>query len=231
MKQLLSGILLFINIYSFSQENQVKITLESDSIITTDWIKLNEFPTLFKPYVRIDNPSGLKIKLQDIRSYKGYDQEGNFRQLSKINLNKKGKFRYTELTFKTDSTDKVKIYHNNFTFGLEHRTSNERLTQYQFNDDQIKKLNYNNIMQDFSESGYSSKYLTQVKNIKILQYASLSIATGLLGYYIFNNQKANKNGFMDNDMILFTAGILYVVPFTLEKPKKKKLIESLKNYN
>ncbi len=65
-----------------------------------------------------------------------------------------------------------------------------------------------------------------------MQYSSLVIATGLLMNLTYNNWNPGKEGFMDSkdNIVFITSGLLYAFPFTLEKTKKRKLVESLRNY-
>lgn len=231
MKKILTILLLFIGLSGYTQEvKKIEIILESGETKTTNWINLEETPTFQKPFLRIDSLSGLKIKIKDIKSYKGYDQNGNYRQLQKISLYRKGEFRFTELMFRKDSTDAVKIYYNKNTFAFGFETGNETFNQYQLKNKEIKKLNYKNVSQDFIDLNYSNKSLEKVKQLRILQFTSLAIASGFLGYYLVNNTSPSKGGFMDNNSALYPAAIFFVLPFTLEKTKKDKLIEALKNY-
>jgi hypothetical protein len=232
MKKYLTLFLLFLGVFGYAQDvKNIEITLESGDVKTTNWINLKETPTFQKPFLTVDSISGQKIKIKDIKSYKGYDQNGYYRQLQKIDLNQKGRFRFTELMFRKDSTEAVKIYYNKNTFALEAETGNKTYFQYQLKNKEIKKLTYKNINQDFIDLNYKSESLDKAKQIKILQYTSMAIATGLLGYYIIDNEAPYKGSFMKNDFAFYTAGVFFVLPFALEKTKKDKLTDALKNYN
>ncbi len=153
----LSILLFFFWTTSYSQEKTIEILLKSDSIVTTDWLIFKDFPIFQNPYLKIDSLNGPKIKIRDIKSYKGYDQLGNYRQLFNIDFASKRAYRFTELMLHTDSTKNVKIFYSQLTFGHGIKSSQTHHTKYQLNNQEPKKLNYNNIKQDFSHLSYSKK--------------------------------------------------------------------------
>ena len=112
----LFALFLFASISCYSQEKSIRIYLQSDSLISTEWIKLYDFPFFRAPFLQIDSIGGNKIKVKNIKSYKGYDQFGNYRRLKTIRPKTKGKYYFTEQIFKHDSTDNIKIFYNKVLF-------------------------------------------------------------------------------------------------------------------
>lgn len=185
-----------------------------------------------KPYVRIDHVDGPIIKIQEINNYHGFDQNGDYRQLYNVDLDINNKAIFTELMFKSDSTKSITMYYNQSTFVSGGNTSKSYHTSYVINNQPIKTLNYNNVKRDFARLGFASKSLKQANNIRILQYTSAAIATGLLVQLISNNCGPNKTKIGDNrnDIMFISCGLACVFPFTLEKAKERLLVDALRNY-
>ncbi len=231
MKYLLLFFLL-LPFTALSQENKfVEIMLKTDSIIKTNWIKLYDTPFFMKPYIKTDNEDGPKISVQDIKSYKGMDQNGYYRRLSTIDLDRK-KYQYTEFMQKKDTFENAIITSEYETFGFWNHSFTSSKISYKINNNDAKELNYNNIKHDFASLNYSNRYFQQARNIRILQNTSVLVATGLLMNFMVNNWDPSDGDFLNtkDNIILLTSGLLFVFPFTLENIKERKLINALYNY-
>ena len=223
--------LLFATFSCYSQEKSIEILLKKDSVITTDWIKLYELPFLQQPFVKIDGLDGTKIKVRDIIHYRGYDQFGNYRQLETIDFGTRKKYLFTERKFKQDSSEKVKIYYDQLTFGLEDKSTKVNQIKYAINNQDIRKLNYRNVRNDCLQFNIEDENLKKANQIRIIQYISIGIGVVLLTDIVADYWDPNNKEFRStNDNLKFMAsGVLLVFPFTLEKTKQKRLIKALKS--
>jgi len=222
--------LFLVCLNSYSQEKNLEIYLKNDSIITTDWIKLHKLPFFQKPFVRIDNKKGHKIKLEDIKSYRGVDQFGHYRELHSASISSNGSNRFTERWFYTDSTEKCKIFYNRFLFSGKKPPSGSCHTSYQLNRGAIKNLNYRNIKQDFSILGNDSGHLKGAKQIRFLQYISVAVATGLLATIVYDKWPSPGNRSLENkhNTLFLTSSCLVAFSLYMEIPKKQKLLKAIK---
>ena len=111
------GFLLFllITISGYSQEQNIQIVLKSDSVINTKWIQLYDSPLFAQPFIKINHDNGYKIKLKDIKQYKGYDQNGDYRFLTANFLDNK-QYIFTEQFFSQDTSINLSIFYHNNTF-------------------------------------------------------------------------------------------------------------------
>jgi hypothetical protein len=224
----LNILFIFISLSCYAQKETIKITLDSNSTITTEWIKLYDFPFFKNPYIQIDGIDGDKIKIKDIRSYIGYDQFGNYRRLETIRFKTKGKYYFTEQTFKQDSTDNSKIFYNQVLFGRPENSSKFNRVRYKLESNEIKDLNYKNVKIDFD---YAQTKLKNVNRLKLAQIISASLGVLLLSDIILDHwdPKNAEFGNKKDELKFITSGLLLTFPFTLEKAKQKRLIKIIKN--
>lgn len=228
----LTILLLFVCITSYAQEKELEIYLTNDSVVTTDWIKMHELPFFQKPYVRIDHKRGTKIKIEDIKSYKGTDQLGNYRELYRPGLQLGETNYYTELWFGTDSTEKLKIFYNQFLFARKGRPARICHTGFQLNDGAVKDLNYKNVNRCFDTLGYSNPSFKHARQFRFLQYVSVAVATGLLATVVYDKWPSPGNRSLEDqhNTLFLTSGCLVAFSLYLEIPKKRKLVKALKGY-
>ncbi len=225
-------LLLFsVTLSCYSQNKPIEIVLQTDSIIKTEWIQLRYFPFLQRPFIRIDNPMGQKIKIKNIKSYKGYDQHNNYRQLDIIDLQSQKKYSFTERCFRVETSNEIKIYHNQHTFGIGDRYGKIQNTKYSINNSRAKKLNLKNVKADIIEIDGTYTKLKKVNQLKALQYISFGIGVALISDVLLNNWNPNHQKYTNrrSTINLIASGVFLTFPFTLEKPKQQQLIKALKN--
>lgn len=224
----------FVSFSCFSQNESIEITLKSDSTITTNWIKFYPKKLFKEPFIIIHNANGQKIKIKNITQYKGYDQAGNYRYLKTATFGLPENYRYSERVFSHDSTSNINLYYDNLTFGGSDidLASEYQYINYCIRNSSIKKLSIKNVSNDLSDNLQSKRYINNAKQIRIIQLISIGIGTALLTKTIFKNAVPLNNIFPDNnlDIPFIASGVFLTIPFTLEKTKKKKLIEALKVY-
>jgi len=224
-------LLLFVTFSSYSQNKSIEILLKTDSIITTKWIELHDFPFFQSPFIKIHNIDGPKIKIRSIQNYKGYDQNGNYRQLDVIDFNTKRKYYFTERNFQLDSTGKVKIYFDQLIFGLDDNSYKIENVKYSLNNSEIRDLNYRNVKNDLIDIINSDNNLKKVNQIRIIQYISIGLGAALLTDVLIENWDPTDSEFMNKESNLkfIASGLLLTFPFTLKKPKQKRLLKVLRN--
>jgi hypothetical protein len=224
----LNILFILISLSCYSQKKSIKLILNTDSTITTEWINLYDSPILSSPYIKIDGNNGDKIKIKDIRSYKGYDQFGNYKRLETIRFKTKGKYCFTEQTFKQDSVDNIKIFYNQVLFGRPENSSKFNRVRYKLENNEIKDLNYKNVKIDFD---YAQDKLKNVNHLRIAQIISASLGVLLLSDIILDHWDPQNAEFGNkkDELKFIASGLLLTFPFTLEKAKQKRLIKIIKN--
>jgi len=227
-------LLLFIGISCNAQENSIEIQLKSDSLIYTEWIKLYEMPLFQKPYIKIHSTKGSIIKLEDINYYKGCDQNGRHRFLQTIDYGFQNRSRFSEHLFSKDSTLNLKIYYDQHIFGGEgiDIPSGSKSTKYTLYNHPLKKVNYKNLKKDLADNELSKGYLKSANQIRFLQIVSTGLGVALISSQILINSNPTGKNFLSRSskITLMTGGALLIVPFTLEKAKRTKLLNALKHY-
>jgi len=223
--------LLFVTFSCYSQDKPIEILLKTDSIITTDWIELHDFPFFQSPYVRIHNLDGPKLKIRNIQNYNGYDQYGNYRQLDVIDFNVKRKYYFTERKFQLDSAERVKIYFDQLIFGLGDNSWKIKNVKYSVNNNEIRKLNYRNVKNDLIDINISNNNLKKANQIRIIQFISIGLGAAILTDVLIENWDPTDAEFMnkESNFKLLASGLFLTFPFTLEKPKQKRLLKVLRN--
>ncbi len=221
-----------IPLIGLSQNDSIKIVLNSDSTIYTNWIEFNNFPFLKKPYIKIHKLDGPKIKISKIQYYKGFDKNGDYRCLKTIDLGSKSKYQL-ERSFKHDSINRIDVYYDRLTFcGFNIHSSFEYLN-YKKDNQEIKKVTYKNLMADLSDNAVSMNYLKKANQLKWIQILSTGIGAFLISKVMLNNNRPSPYNVKSNskDNFSFYAGSFFlVIPFFLEKPKNKRYIQALKSY-
>jgi hypothetical protein len=232
VKTALICFLTFFSFICYSQDDLVEIKLKSDTTIYTSWLKLNGFPTMQKPFIRIDHPRGKTFEINEINSYKGYDQAGNFRNFQTRKTGLFDSFLFTERLFRQDSLPSVSIFYERLTFGGFRFPETEETFQYKLNNSEIKNLTYSNVKEDFADNKYASKYFKKAQQIRILQYLSAGIGISLIAKGIIDSSYPfNENSISEkDDFSLVIGSICLVFPITLQKPKREKLLKTVKNY-
>lgn len=225
-------VLLFVTFSCYSQDKSIEILLKTDSLITTDWIELYDFPFFQDPFIKIHSLDGPKIKISNILNYKGYDQFGNYRQLDVIDYGVKRKYCFTERKFQLDSTEKVKLYFDQLIFGLSDNSWKIKNIKYSVNNRELRKLNYRNVRSDLIDFNISENDLKKANQIRIIQFISIGLGAALLTDLLINNWDPTDSEFMNTEgnIKFITSGLLLTFPFTLEKLKQKKLLNTLRNY-
>ncbi len=220
-------LLLMVTFSCYSQDKPIEILLKTDSIITTDWIELHDFPLFQSPYIRIHNLNGPKIKIRSIKNYNGYDQYGNYRQLDVIDFNVKRKYYFTERNIQLDSAERVKIYFDQLIFGLEDNSWKIKTINYSLNNKEIRKLNYRNVKNDLININISNNNLKKANQIIVIQFISIGLGAALLPDVLIENWNPTDAEFMNKESSfkLFASGLFLTLPFTLEKPKQKRLLK------
>ena len=236
MKYFLSLLLLVLlaTISCYSQDKSIVIQLKSDSLITTKWIKLYDFPFLQKPYIRIYSANGHKIKLREINYYKGYDQNGNFRYFKTVDLGFQKNFRFSERLLRLDSTQNVNIYYDYVTTGGTDMVFSSRVENnyYSIKNQPVKKVNYKNVRNDLANCEFSQSDIKSAKRIMFLQLLSAGIGTALLTKTIWNITNPLHENFPKkaSEISFIASGAFLVIPFTLERARKTRLTNALRKY-
>jgi hypothetical protein len=233
MKYFLS-LLLLATISCYSQDKSIIIQLKSDSLITTKWIKLYDFPFSQKAYIRIQSELGYKINLSDINYYKGYDQDDNFRYFKTVNLEIHKSFRFSERLLKLDSTQSVTIYYDYITMGGTDILFPSKFENnyYSIKNQPIKKVSYSNIRNDLARCEFSQSDIKSANGIRFLQLLSAGIGTVLITKSLWNIANPLNENFPKkvSEISIIAGGVFFIIPFTLESLKKKFLIDALRKY-
>lgn len=216
---------------AYSQDKNVEITLETDSVIYTSWIELNAFPFLKRPYVIIDNPNGLKINLRDLKAYHGVDQKGTYKKLFLIDHAYYKECYFTEIQFRNDSSGKVEVHYNQLTFGQRDDFDIRKYTNYRIQEGPIKKLSYANVKSEFNKINITNEPLGKANKIRIIQFISLGIGLAIMTDVLIENFNPHDKRFMDKSSKLkFVVGGLFMTfPLSLEKTKEKRLLKAMQS--
>jgi len=232
VKTALICLFIFFSFICYSQIDHIEIKLKSDTTIYTSWLKLNEFPMLEEPFIRIDHFRGQKIDIDEVKFYKGCDQAGNFRSFQTEQTGSFDSYVFTERLFRHDSLSSVHIYYERLTFGGFRLPETKETFQYKLNNSKIKDLTYSNVKSDFGDNKHASIYFKKAQNIKVLQYLSAGIGASLIAKGIVDSSfPFSKNSISKNDDVFLLMGCISLVfPITLQKAKKEQLIKAVKNY-
>ncbi|MCD4834279.1 MAG: hypothetical protein K8R31_10830 [Bacteroidales bacterium] len=228
-------IILFFAVLPFlgySQNDSIEILLKSDSIIYTNWLELNSNSFFKGPFIIIHYENGPKININDINYYKGFDNNGNYKECKVIDLEFQKKYHFTERIFKVEQTSNLEIFYDKITFGKWNASTSYNYLKYKINDNKISKVNYKNLKADLFKSQTSMQYLKKSNKYRISQFILTGLGSLLAAKVILDIHDsafyAKKNN--QNNLTYITAGILIVSPIVLEIPKRKNYIKALKNY-
>jgi hypothetical protein len=233
MKYIIALTFLFSTIICQSQNTSIEIRLTSDSTIHTDYIKLKHSPMLGKPYIRVHNNSGIKIKIKDISSYEGFDKFGNYRSLKAEKYNYRSGQAFNERLFLEEKSGNISMYYDRITFGSTENSSTLEFYYYRVANKNFKTLNYRNISDDLKDfDGRTNNNLKWAKRIKFIQFSSAIIGTAILtNLVVFDSSKLDAvNINRLESFSFFASGIFLTFPLTLEKIKRTKLKNALKTY-
>ena len=218
---------------SLSQNDSIEILLKSDSTIYTNWIELNDFTFLKKPYIKIHDLDGPKIKISQIKYYKGFDKNGNYKNLKTIDLGSKNKYSFVERSFKHESIKRIDIYYDRLIFGGLDIPSSFKYLNYKKDNQTIKKVTYKNLLHDLSDNAISLNYLKKAKQIKLIQIISTGLGAFLIFKVMLDNYRPSPYNVKSNskdDFSFYVGSFFLIIPFFLEKPKNKRFIQALKSY-
>ncbi|MDY0196217.1 MAG: hypothetical protein RBR68_00235 [Tenuifilaceae bacterium] len=148
-----------------------------------------------------------------------------------IGLGKKREYCFIERKFKLDSTERVKIFYDQFIYGLDENSGKVKNVKYSINNYQIRKLNYRNLKNDMIDIGISTNKLKKVNQLRIVQYISIGLGAALLTDVIIRNREPRDAEFMNakSSLKLIASGLLFTFPLTLEKPKQDRLVKTLRD--
>ena len=75
--------------------------------------------------------------------------------------------------------------------------------------------------------------MNSINQIRIVQYLSVGLGTLLLTKMVLDNSNPSDKSFMDNKSktTILLSGVLVLFPFTLEREKKNRMINALKEAN
>jgi hypothetical protein len=213
-----------------AQENNIRISLSSGEEISTSWLELHENPFFQKPYIILDSLNGKKLPITKLDSYAGWDQKQNFRTLKVNNLPFPAKYSFTELRFKMEEGAHVNIYYHTSTFIKNSRTHIRNDVRYRIREEKFKKVTYRNVAQEFKQINQSNSNFKKAQFLQRTQWVTTGIAIILISDFFRKNYNPNDGDFMKQSdrLQLIASGVLFTVPFALERPKRNKLIEALK---
>lgn len=230
MKYLFVLVLSLVSTFSFSQVNRITIhTIDGDTI-ASNWIKLNPYPFLSQPYIRMDSVNGKRIALKEINSYQGYDQNNDFRKLKVYHSNRN--IRFTEWFHEEKIDGELKLYQDCLTFGLPADfPKEEKKDYYSIGMRSFKKLNFKNVKNDLKFSRVINKEIRLTEGLIILQRASQLVGIAMLSSYLIDITPNQSSEFMKstNKHSFFLSAGLIVLPISLNTLKRKLLIQSLQN--
>jgi len=230
MKLLCFTLSLFVVQVCYAQQNNMEVFLTSGQRLRTSWLKLQQNPFFQEPYIIINSRKGQEIKVSQLRSYQGRDQEGNYRKLFTYDLPFPKESSFTELSFREEKTKEGRLFFYKNIFAQKNNTFIITDVRYRFPEETIKKVTYRNVQQTFKKVNLANKKLKKATILHHAQWLSTGIALALLTDFLKNNYNPNDKDFMQkkDEIKLLASGLFFTLPFALQKPKRKKLIEALR---
>ncbi|MGM0550761.1 MAG: hypothetical protein ACQESW_06745 [Bacteroidota bacterium] len=230
MRLFLFTLTLFLVQMSYAQKNSIEISLSSGQTLSTSWLELHTNSFFRQPYITIDSTKGRKISIAQLTSYQGWDQKGNYRKLLTQDLPFPEGTHFTELFFSKEETERVTLFYHKSIFPRKNNTYTFTDVRYSLPEETIQKVTYRNVQQTFQKLNPANKTLKKARYLQHAQWLSTGIALALLTEFLRDNYHPNDKTFMQksDEVKLLASGLFFTLPLVLEKPKRKKLIEALR---
>jgi len=216
---------------SIAQDSSLIVGLKSGKVIHANQLKLKE-PLLKSSYILVNESE--KYPIQEVKYYQ--DQTGYYSWARIDAYGKEVKLK-RELTGNVNTYSRLVSSYSYNEFGGMYSTT--KVEYFQKGQNEINKINYENLSRALSDNAASASKLDETKSLKTLNVVAYVVGGGLLigGLAHMNslNQNEGSPPYEDTSIkfspLFFIGAATLTIPLFTKSPMKRKLNEAIAIYN